>query len=498
MICSSRFSEKRPRHRGRFFLVRVALCGCATFIPQTAELRDRWPADLPLQTEHHRRSVLPADRIPVRARRARDALAHRRRPGHAPTISSPQVYIPARKGTRRRSRCSRRRAATAWCRTRSSRSSRTCCAKSRRAIPVVVLQNYGTWPILKLWHYAVVVGYNSHSGNLVFPLRREPSDLREPIGDLRIHRGRTAAAGRWSRCRPAASPSTADRARYFDAIVARRARGPAARRPRSRTEAFLERWPDDLGASDRARERALRAGRSRARRGRAAPRARAAIPIRVVALNNLAHDAFGGGPQRRSARADRPRAGADGPHACEAASAETRALILKRLQQTDHEDHRCKIPAFTTLACLRTRSTAQGQRRRFRLARRPTSRACGRCAARRTNTIARSGGRWPSSAGSASRCPKRYGGMGLGLTETAIVAEGLARALAPEPLYRVRRARRRRARGVRQRSAQARAPAAHRQRRAYLPALAWQESAGHARRRRTSRRARRRSKAAFA
>ena len=29
--------------------------------------------------------------------------------------------------------------------------------------------------------------------------------------------------------------------------------------------------------------------------------------------------------------------------------------------------------------------------------------------------------------------PERYGGMGLGLTETAIVAEGLARALVPEP-----------------------------------------------------------------
>jgi alkylation response protein AidB-like acyl-CoA dehydrogenase len=29
--------------------------------------------------------------------------------------------------------------------------------------------------------------------------------------------------------------------------------------------------------------------------------------------------------------------------------------------------------------------------------------------------------------------PERYGGMGLGLSETAIVAEGLARALAPEP-----------------------------------------------------------------
>src|SRR5688500_6757114 len=29
--------------------------------------------------------------------------------------------------------------------------------------------------------------------------------------------------------------------------------------------------------------------------------------------------------------------------------------------------------------------------------------------------------------------PEAYGGMGLGLTETAIVAQGLARTLAPEP-----------------------------------------------------------------
>src|SRR5215471_3941534 len=30
--------------------------------------------------------------------------------------------------------------------------------------------------------------------------------------------------------------------------------------------------------------------------------------------------------------------------------------------------------------------------------------------------------------------PERYGGLGLGLVEMAIVAQGLARALAPEPL----------------------------------------------------------------
>src|SRR6185295_20373923 len=30
--------------------------------------------------------------------------------------------------------------------------------------------------------------------------------------------------------------------------------------------------------------------------------------------------------------------------------------------------------------------------------------------------------------------PERYGGLGLGLAEMAIVAQGLARALAPEPL----------------------------------------------------------------
>src|SRR5262245_58738971 len=30
--------------------------------------------------------------------------------------------------------------------------------------------------------------------------------------------------------------------------------------------------------------------------------------------------------------------------------------------------------------------------------------------------------------------PERYGGLGLGLTEMAIVAQGLGRALGPEPL----------------------------------------------------------------
>src|SRR5688572_30394649 len=49
-----RFSSKNARTLAGVFFSWVAfltLGGCAHFIPQTAELRNHWPADLPLQTE---------------------------------------------------------------------------------------------------------------------------------------------------------------------------------------------------------------------------------------------------------------------------------------------------------------------------------------------------------------------------------------------------------------------------------------------------------------
>ena len=113
----------------------------------------------------------------------------------------------------------------------------------------------------------------------------------------------------------------------------------------------------------------------------------------------------------------------------------------------------------------------------------------------RTNTTARSGAQMAELGWLGIAIPERYGGMGLGLTETAIVAEGLARALAPEP-YTASAVLAAGALAACDNEALKRELLPRIVERRSLPALAWQELAGDARLRRTSRRARRRSKAA--
>jgi hypothetical protein len=192
-------------------------------------------------------------------------------------------------------------------------------------VPVVVLQNYGWGPFTR-WHYAVIVGYDSHSG--YFTLRSgETERLLEHIALFEFN---WKDGGRWAMVvvPPERIPATAERDRYFNTIVALE----RAKQPRAAVIAytrFLERWPGDLGASiglanahyalgelDRA-EAALR-------------RALAEHPDSVIALNNLAQTLSDAG---RSAEAleiiDRAEPGS--VHA--KSIAETRALILQRLER---------------------------------------------------------------------------------------------------------------------------------------------------------------------
>jgi hypothetical protein len=318
-----RFRPRNARTPAGVFFLCAALGGCAHFIPQTAELRDRWPADLPLQTGIADVPFFPQVEYQCGPAALATALAHAGVPVKPDDLVD-QVYIPARKGSVAVEMLAapRRYGMVSYAlEPRLEDVLREVAA----GVPVVILQNYGRWPF-KQWHYAVVVGYDSRSGNLVFR-SGETRELREHIA---IFEYTWQDSGRWAMVAlpPGRIPATAGRARYFNAIVAMERAGQP-RAAAAAYETFLARWPDDLGAS---------VGLANARHALgdfdlAEAALRQALehhPDSVVALNNLAQTLSDAGRSEEALELiDRAAAGSLHQHAV----SETRALILQRLQR---------------------------------------------------------------------------------------------------------------------------------------------------------------------
>lgn len=319
---TSRFIENARVIAGVFFLGAV-LSGCATIIPQTAELRDRWPADVPLVTELTEVPFFPQTEYHCGPAALATTLAYLSVPVTAEGLA-PELYIPARKGTIQVEMLAnpRRHGIVSYkLEPRLADVLREVAAGN----PVIMLKQYSHYPILKLWHYAVAVGYNGESGTMYFR-SGENERLTLPIG---IVEWLWKDSAQWAMVAvpPERIPATADRSRFFDAIVAvERAKQPAAAAMAYR--AFLERWPGDLNAAIGLANAHYALGDL----GEAEAALRSAVeqhPDSAVALNNLAHVLSEAG-RSEEALAVIDRAGAAGPHA--GSVTETRALILKRLQ----------------------------------------------------------------------------------------------------------------------------------------------------------------------
>ncbi len=211
--------------------------------PQTAGMRDTWPSGLPARVELVEVPFFPQQDYQCGPAALATLLANLGAKV-TPEQLVAQVYLPARQGSLQVEML-----AAARRHDMVSYQLRPSFADLLREVaagtPVVVLQNYGVWP-MSGWHYAVVVGYDSVKGDVI--LRSgEKRRLTMPLAVLE-YTWKESAYWAMVVMPPGQVPVTAQERPYLDAVIAMaRIGSPAA--SKSAYEAVLHRWPENLAAS---------------------------------------------------------------------------------------------------------------------------------------------------------------------------------------------------------------------------------------------------------
>ena len=305
-------------------LLMAALGGCASLVPQTMALREAWPAGVPARVEFADVPFFPQQDYQCGPAALATALVHAG-VKITPDELVEQVYLPARQGSlqvemlaapRRYSLVSYRLAP------RFDDLLRELAAGN----PVIVLQDIGQGFTVK-WHYAVVVGYDYAAGEL-YLRSGETRRLAVPFTVLEYT---WKKSNYWAMVvmPPGRISATAAESAYLPAIAAMERVGNA-RATLSAYAAFLDRWPDNAGASIGLANQYHALGElkdAEAVLRRAAER----HPGSVAVLNNLAQALSDQGRNAEALTFIERAAQPDSPFA--AAVRETRASILQRLEK---------------------------------------------------------------------------------------------------------------------------------------------------------------------
>jgi tetratricopeptide (TPR) repeat protein len=271
----------RPNARlaaGVFVLALAALAsGCASLVvPQTTVLRESGPpAGLPASVELDAVPFFPQDEYQCGPAALATVLANAG-VKVTPLELVPQVYLPARKGSLQVEMlaAARRNGLVAY---RLAPTYEAMLREIAAGTPVIVLQNLG---VFDGWHYAVAMGYDFKSGDLVL----RSGETRRKVMDFAVHEFYWKRGEHWAMVAmpPGRIPATAEEARWLDALVAfERISDPKTNR--INYAAFLQRWPGNATAAIGLANAHYAAGEL----AQAEAVLRAAAPSPVV-LNNLA------------------------------------------------------------------------------------------------------------------------------------------------------------------------------------------------------------------
>lgn len=224
------------------FAAAILLHGCALLAPQTAEMQRAQPADLPERTELDEVPFFPQRDYQCGPAALATVLAGFKHE-ITPDELVGQVYLPARQGSLQVEMLAapRRYGLVSY---QLAPRFEDVLREVAAGTPVVVLQDYGAWPV-SVWHYAAVAGYDLPKDEVV--LRSgEKRRLAMPFG---IFEYTWKKSGYWAMVAlpPDRMPATAGEAGYLAAIRAMERLGDS-RAARTAYATFLGRWPDNLAA----------------------------------------------------------------------------------------------------------------------------------------------------------------------------------------------------------------------------------------------------------
>jgi tetratricopeptide (TPR) repeat protein len=316
------FLPENARVLAGVFLWAWLLGGCAIVLPQTAALRDAWPAALPERVELVEVPFFPQEEYQC----GPAALATLMTFAGARTTPDdlvPQVYIPERKGTLQVEMLAapRRKNLVSYALApRLEEVLREVAAGS----PVVVLHGYGVWPF-RFWHYSVVIGYERDAGHVIL---RSGTRQRQTM-PFAVLEYTWKESERWAMVvsKPERIPVTAEENAYLGAINAM-ARVADAKSSTLAYGEFLKRWPENLTASI-GMANALHASGHLKLAEAVLRDAMKRHGESVAVLNNLAQTLSDQGRNREALELIQKAVGLGGPLA--ASAEETRQAILRRL-----------------------------------------------------------------------------------------------------------------------------------------------------------------------
>lgn len=303
-------------------LAALLLHGCALITPQTEELRQHLPTDIPDRVELDKVPFFPQQDYQCGPAALATSLAAFDLKV-TPEDLVDQVYLPARQGSLQVEMLAapRRYGMVSY---QLAPRFEDVLREVSAGTPVVLLQDYGVW-FAPVWHYSVAAGYDFTKGEVL--LRSGMKErLTMPLG---VFEYTWKESGYWAMVTmpPDRIPATANESRYLEAISAmERVGGPLA--ARAAYTAFLGRWPDNLAAAIGLANAHYALGQL----GEAEKVLRQAAerhPDSVAVLNNLAQTLSDQGRHGEALKIIDRAAGEKGAFAT--AVAETRAQILRKM-----------------------------------------------------------------------------------------------------------------------------------------------------------------------